>query len=94
MNLGTRIILILRTKIKRPQSLSLPYVLSLDFTCEPCRLISLLANEYGALSCLTSPGTAEGVRPRCPGLREGRSPNLALDSGVGRQMTKVGVRVV
>jgi len=36
------------TRIKRCQSLSLPHVLQVDFTCEPCRLISLLANEQGA----------------------------------------------
>jgi hypothetical protein len=46
--------MILETRIKRPQWLSLHHVLPVDFMCEPCRLISLLANEQAR--CPTSPG--------------------------------------
>ena len=37
--------MILETRTKRPQWLSLHHVPPVDFMCEPCRLISLLANE-------------------------------------------------
>lgn len=47
--------MILEIRINRPQSRSLHHVPPADFTYEPCRLISLLANEHGAL-------------PGCPGL--------------------------
>jgi hypothetical protein len=46
--------MILETRTKRPQWLSLPHVPPVDFMCEPCRLISLLANEQAP--CGTPPG--------------------------------------